>query len=200
MQSSAAMQCSCAGELGSSAPGFDALVRPLWPGLMRAALRLTRNPSDADDLMQETALRAFRFWSHYRPGSNLRAWLHRILINTFVNGYRRGRRERELLAQLNAERAAPAFDEEPEALRGGLCDEVSGSLAELTPEYRAVLWAVAVDGLSYREAAERLGCPQGTIMSRLYRARRVMQQALAQRSDSAPEPGAGAVCPAFRAA
>lgn len=197
---SPAMPCSGASELGTSAPGFDLLVRPLWPGLRRAALRLTRNPSDADDLVQETALRAFRFWDHYRPGSNLRAWLHRILINTFVNGYRRGRRERELLAQLAAERAAPARDDEPEALRAGLCDEVSGSLAALTPEYRAVLWAVAVDGLSYREAAERLGCPQGTIMSRLYRARRVMQQALAERADGVAQPASGAACPTSRAA
>jgi RNA polymerase sigma-70 factor, ECF subfamily len=159
---------------------FEQSVRPLWPGLTRAALRLTHNPSDADDLVQETALRAFRFWSHYQPGSNLRAWLHRILINTFVNGYRKGRREREsmqLLAGAVADSAAT--DGEPEALRSGLCDEVASGMSSLSPEFRAVLWAVAVDGLSYREAAERLGCPEGTIMSRLYRARRAMQQALA---------------------
>lgn len=158
---------------------FEQCVRPLWPGLARAALRLTHNRSDADDLMQETALRAFRFWSHYQPGSNLRAWLHRILINTFVNGYRKGRRERESMQLLaGAVADAGTTDGEPEALRSGLCDEVASGMSALSPEFRAVLWAVAVDGLSYREAAERLGCPEGTIMSRLYRARRAMQQAL----------------------
>jgi RNA polymerase sigma-70 factor, ECF subfamily len=171
---------------------FEQSVRPLLPGLSRAALRLTHNRSDADDLMQETALRAFRFWSHYQPGSNLRAWLHRILINTFVNGYRKGRREREQLQVFGAGTAAEeASAAEPEPLSAGLCDEVESGMKALSPEFRAVLWAVGVEGLSYREAAERLGCPEGTVMSRLYRARRLMQQALA-----GPDFPAGAALPA----
>lgn len=159
-------------------PGrFDLCLRPQLRGLRSAALRLTRNPDDAEDLVQETTLRAFRFWGHYQPGSNLRAWLHRILLNTFVNGYRRSRRERELVSQLRltAEALEPAT---PNALNASLSDEVERGLAELPIEFRGVLWAVAVDDLSYREAADRLGCPVGTIMSRLHRARHAMQQAL----------------------
>jgi RNA polymerase sigma-70 factor (ECF subfamily) len=149
------------------------------PGLRGAALRLTRNRSDADDLLQETTLRAWRFWSDYEPGSNLRAWLHRILLNTFVNAYRRARREREVLGEARA--AAEALDgraKEPHVLFVSLGDEVQGELGELPADFRNVLWAVAVDDLSYREAAESLGCPIGTVMSRLHRARHAMQQAL----------------------
>jgi RNA polymerase sigma-70 factor (ECF subfamily) len=160
---------------------FESSVRPLLEGLRGAALRLTRNPHDADDLLQETTMRAWRFWSHYEPGSNLRAWLHRILVNTFVNSYRRARRERELVAQLQrqTQSATPeAQNAEPQSVRASLSDELHEGLSELPPEFRAVLWAVAVDELSYREAAESLGCPVGTIMSRLHRARRLLQDAL----------------------
>lgn len=158
---------------------FEHALRPLLSGLHGAALRLTRNSHDADDLLQEATLRAWRFWSHYEQGSNLRAWLHRILLNTFVNGYRRKRREREVmreLAQVSAGREPEPF--EPNAMRAALSDELHGRLAELPPDFRAVLWAVAVDDLSYREAADALGCPVGTVMSRLHRARRLLQQAL----------------------
>jgi RNA polymerase sigma-70 factor (ECF subfamily) len=158
---------------------FDGCVRPLLPGLRGAALRLTRNREDAEDLLQETTLRAWRFWEHYEPDSNLRAWLHRILLNAFVNRYRRLRREREVMSQARviAElRAAPA--QEPAALHASLSDEVAAPFAALQPEFRAVLWAVAVDELSYRETADSLGCPLGTVMSRLHRARRGMTQAL----------------------
>jgi RNA polymerase sigma-70 factor (ECF subfamily) len=162
----------------SPAP-FQPSVQPLLRGLRGSALRLTRNPYDADDLLQETTLRAWRFWAHYEPGSNLRAWLHRILLNTFVNGYRRARREREVLAQ--AKNASELFVGEIASASpqdAGLSDELARGLAELPADFRATLWAVAVDELSYREAAEALGCPIGTIMSRLHRARNAMQGAL----------------------
>jgi RNA polymerase sigma-70 factor (ECF subfamily) len=159
---------------------FEGCVRPLLSGLRSAALRLTRRPEDADDLLQETVLRAWRFWTHYAPGSNLRAWLHRILLNTFVNGYRRARREREVMAQLRdvTELLAPNAIE-PQPLLTSVGDEVADGLAELPADFREVLWAVAVDELSYREAAESLGCPIGTVMSRLHRARHAMQCSLA---------------------
>lgn len=166
------------GSIGD-AQGFEHCLRPLLAGLHGAALRLTRNPHDAEDLLQEATLRAWRFWSHYEQGSNLRAWLHRILLNTFVNGYRRKRREREVMRELEqASAGREAEHVEPNALRAALSDELHGSLAELPPDFRAVLWAVAVDDLSYREAADALGCPVGTVMSRLHRARRMLQQAL----------------------
>lgn len=177
-------QVQSAGGARESA-AFETCVRPLLDGLRGAALRLTRNPHDADDLLQETTLRAWRFWSHYEPGSNLRAWLHRILVNTFVNSYRRARRERELIQQLTRQAQSAASETqgaEPNLVRASLTDELQEGLAELPPEFRAVLWAVAVEQLSYREAAETLGCPVGTIMSRLHRARRLLQKALSSQA------------------
>ncbi len=176
---------------------FERCVQPLLDGLRGAALRLTRNPHDADDLLQETTLRAWRFWSHYEQGSNLRAWLHRILLNTFVNNYRRARRERELLQQLQRQAAggppADAHDAEPTLMRASLSDELQSRLDELPDDFRAVLWAVAVDDLSYREAADTLGCPVGTVMSRLHRARRLLQNALRPAAAALSAPGV--LCP-----
>jgi RNA polymerase sigma-70 factor, ECF subfamily len=158
---------------------FEPCVKPFLPGLRGSALRLTRNAQDAEDLLQEALLRAFRFWSRYQHGSNLRAWLHRILINTFVNEYRRKRREREVMQTLQHEvGSAEHHDSETEAAGEVLSDELQVSLAGLPPEFRAVLWAVAVDELSYRETADALGCPVGTVMSRLHRARRLVQKTL----------------------
>lgn len=186
------------GNTGNESVRFESCVRPLLEGLRCAALRLTRNPHDADDLLQETTLRAWRFWSHYEPGSNLRAWLHRILLNTFVNNYRRARRERELIQQLQrqAHGAAPeSQNAEPSFVRASLTDELQVGLSELPPEFRAVLWAVAVDELSYREAAEMLGCPVGTIMSRLHRARRLLQKALSPAAMQEALSGSPLLCP-----
>jgi RNA polymerase sigma-70 factor, ECF subfamily len=155
---------------------FEHALRPTLRGLRGAALRLTRNTADAEDLLQETVLRAWRFWSHYQTGSNLRAWLHRILVNTFVNGYRRARREREVLAL--ARDAGDTPHAEPVLMQRALCEELEQGLSQLPPDFRKVLWAVAVDDLSYREAADALGCPIGTVMSRLSRARCAMQSSL----------------------
>jgi RNA polymerase sigma-70 factor (ECF subfamily) len=157
---------------------FERSVRPLLGSLHGAALRLTRNRADADDLVQEAVLRAWRFWNHYEPNTNLRAWLQRILRNAFVNRYRRARRERELLAQAHSIAAQRAPEVEPAAMRASLSDEVERGLGELPRDFRAVLWAVDVDELSYREAAESLACPIGTVMSRLHRARAGLGQAL----------------------
>jgi RNA polymerase sigma-70 factor (ECF subfamily) len=156
---------------------FDLGVRPLLAGLRGAALRLTRNAAEADDLLQETVLRAWRFFARYEPNTNLRAWMHRILRNTFIHRYRRARREREVLARASVQAAlcsALAFDPG----QADVGDEVSAALASLSPEYRSVVWSVAVDELRYREAAERLGCPLGTVMSRLHRGRQALQREL----------------------
>ena len=154
---------------------FERSVAPHVGSLRSAARRLARDAADADDLVQETLLRAFRFWDRYAADSHLRAWLHRILRNAFVNEYRRRTRERDILQQARAafEIGAPA--REPAASENELDGSLSGALAALPDEYRAVLWTVAVDDASYREAAERLGCPVGTVMSRLHRARRGMR-------------------------
>jgi RNA polymerase sigma-70 factor, ECF subfamily len=161
---------------------FERCVRPLLPGLFAASMRLARNRSEADDLVQETVLRAWRFFDRFEPGSNLRAWLQRILLHTFVNRYRRARRERELMGQAHALRvvaaAAVGDAQEPEIMRAALSDGLEHGLSNLSPDLKAVLWAVAVDDLSYRETADRLRCPIGTVMSRLHRARGALRSAL----------------------
>jgi RNA polymerase sigma-70 factor (ECF subfamily) len=145
--------------------------------LRGTALRLTRSTAAADDLLQETGLRAWRFRMHFTPDSNARAWLHRILVNTFIHGWRRQRREREVHARFLAEPARPVS---VAAIDGALLgDEVSAALAALPPEFRAVFIRVDLLDQSYRDVAEALGCPIGTVMSRLHRARRALQRALA---------------------
>jgi RNA polymerase sigma-70 factor, ECF subfamily len=167
---------------GERAARFERCVRPLLPSLFAASLRLCRNRSEADDLVQETVLRAWRFFDRFEPGSNLRAWLQRILLHTFVNRYRRARRERELMGQAHAlgevVAAAGGDAHEPEIMRAALSDGLEHGLSTLSPDLKAVLWAVAVDDLSYRETADRLRCPIGTVMSRLHRARGALRSAL----------------------
>lgn len=156
------------------------------PGLRRSALHLTRDRDEADDLLQETALRAHRFAAGYRAGTCVRAWLHRILRNTFASRYRKRRREREVMERAHVEGAlAPvtvtaAAQHEPTLIAASLSDEVTRSLDALAPEFRAVLVRVAVDGLSYRETADAMGCPIGTVMSRLHRARGAMTASLSE--------------------
>jgi RNA polymerase sigma-70 factor (ECF subfamily) len=167
------------GAAKAPAEEFEACLSPQLSGLRKRALQLARNRTDADDLLQETVLRAWRFWVHFQTGSNLRGWLHRILLNTFRSRYRSARREREVISLAHAAHdllAKPTF--EPGSLRDALSDEVAHSLSALPDDFRAALWAVAVDGLSYREAAELLGCPIGTVMSRLHRARHALQPVL----------------------
>lgn len=165
---------------GSHAPCFDRELRPLLPQLRAASLRLTRNRSDAEDLLQETVLRAWRFRHRFEPGTNLRAWVHRILRNTFASRWRRRRREHEWWTAHGAITAERLHAEarEPAALRDALSAELASGLSTLPPHMHAVLWAVAVDELSYRETAERLACPVGTVMSRLHRARDAMRPRL----------------------
>jgi RNA polymerase sigma-70 factor (ECF subfamily) len=149
------------------------------PGLRRVARRLTRDVDDAEDLLQETAVRAHRFADRFREGTCMRAWLHRILRNTFASRYRKRRREREVIERAHSEGAlyaerARASSEEPRVVAASLSDEVMRALEALPTDFRAVLELVVIDGLSYREAADRLGCPIGTVMSRLHRARAAM--------------------------
>jgi RNA polymerase sigma-70 factor (ECF subfamily) len=171
----------------STTTSFERSVAPHVSSLQAAARRLVRDRSDADDLVQETLLRAYRFWDRYAADTHLRAWLHRILRNAFVNEYRRRTREREVLQQARCAFELGAVEHEAQAGDDELDGTLSGALAALPEEYRAVLWAVAVDDASYREAAERLGCPVGTVMSRLHRARRGMRVLLAENTGLATE-------------
>jgi RNA polymerase sigma-70 factor (ECF subfamily) len=155
----------------------------LLPDLRRRALRLTGDPATADDLLQETALRAHRFADTFRPGTCYRAWLFGIMRNQFVTGYRKKRREYEVLERVAAER--PALLVQPVANEGEVVDDAtSEALAELPEHYRVVLELLA-QGLKYREIANKLGCPIGTVMSRINRARHAMLARLGTEGDMA---------------
>jgi RNA polymerase sigma-70 factor, ECF subfamily len=162
--------------------------RDLYP----AALRMTRNPTDAEDLVQESMARAYAGLRHFTPGTNPRAWLFRILRNTFINGYRK--RQREPVHVLSAEfdsllSGAPgcltsgpgrSSQSAEEAVLGEFThSDVRQAIAELPECYRAVIYLADVEGYPYREIAEMLGVPIGTVMSRLHRARGRLRKRLA---------------------
>jgi RNA polymerase sigma-70 factor (ECF subfamily) len=167
---------------------FEATVLPLMGSLYRAALRLTRNPGDAEDLVQDTYLRAFRFFDRYEPGTNLKAWLFKILTNTFVNGYRKKSRERDALGVPESDAALdyPATAEAWGHLPGpediffqkSLSDEVKRAIDALPLDFRMAVVLRDLEEFSYQEIAEILDCPMGTVMSRLYRGRRLLQKRL----------------------
>jgi RNA polymerase sigma-70 factor, ECF subfamily len=156
--------------------------------LYGAALRLTRAPSDAEDLVQDAFVKAYRFYDHFEPGTNMKAWLFRILTNTFINKYRRTTRERKVLEGREAEpvgdgvmsRAAMRTLTDPvsEAHRRLITAEIQEALDSLPEDYRAMIVLADVEELSYKEIATIIGCPIGTVMSRLHRARKKMQHRL----------------------
>jgi RNA polymerase sigma-70 factor (ECF subfamily) len=157
----------------------------LRPALRGMAMRYTHNASLAEDLVHDTVLRALRFRASFVPGSHLRAWVATIMAHTFINGYRRRRREREILEGASREDvagylrsdAARAAAAGPEAdlTHNMLSDTVLQALARVPEEFRQVVMLCDVLELSYKEAARALSCPLGTIMSRLHRARRLLK-------------------------
>ncbi len=158
--------------------GFERSVLPHTRALRGRALRLSRSSAEADDLVQETVLKAWRFWSRYHERETCRAWLQRILFNTFMSRRRAAARERAVLELAAHEQQFEARDLPPSAPRQfAECvdDRVLQGLACLPREQRQVLWLVDVQDQSYRAAAEQLGWPLGTVMSRLHRARRAVQ-------------------------
>jgi RNA polymerase sigma-70 factor (ECF subfamily) len=158
--------------------------------LYRTALRMTGNPSDAEDLVQETFLRAFRSLHQFKEGTNLRAWLFRIMTNAFINEYRKRTRrpsnsslddiEDFYLYDHLIDSGIQPMDERPEDIVLGrmTADDVIGALDDLSDDFRQVVLLADVEGFSYREIAEILDIPVGTVMSRLFRARRKLQKGL----------------------
>jgi len=152
------------------------------------ALRLTRSPADAEDLVQDTLLKAYRFYDRFEPGTNLKAWLLKIQTNTFINRYRRSVRERNVFDGAASasvgdgvmSRAAIRALSQPlaDADRGLLAGEIEAALERLPEDYRTMVILADVEELSYREIADVVGCPIGTVMSRLHRARKALQQHL----------------------
>jgi len=160
---------------------FDTEVARHLRTLREAARRLTGSVDEADDLVQDAVMRAWTFWDRFEPGSNSRAWLHRILVNTFINAYRKRRRERDLYRAASEEtkrEEVTAFSLR-QAERDGLSDEIGAALRSLPVEFRAVVELVDLKDLSYREVASELGCPIGTVMSRLHRGRKQLHSILA---------------------
>ena len=158
-------------------------------GLYSAALRMTRNPADAEDLVQETVLRAYRFWDSFEKNSNCKAWLLRILTNTFINEYQRRKRSRQVLDAATAEQdatdgvlvhEAAVAQRSPEAmlLERSVSDDVQRALDALPEDFRVAVVLCDIEGLSYKEIAEVMGTPVGTVMSRLFRGRRLLQASL----------------------
>jgi len=155
------------------------------PALLGVATRLTKNPADAQDLVQDTLLKAMRAREQFEAGTNLRAWLIRILMNTFINRYRRGGLERSVLEGPDADPLADGWisaqtmesmrDPESQALRPMLASEIKAALDELPEDYRMAVVLSDVEELSYKEIAEIMGCPIGTVMSRLHRGRRLLK-------------------------
>jgi RNA polymerase sigma-70 factor (ECF subfamily) len=169
---------------------FEKTVLPLYNNLYGAAMRLTRNPEEAEDLVQDSLVRAFRFWSSFQPGTNIKAWMFTIVRNTFITGYhRRGRKrhfERDVTSQMTAIGASVALansNSHPpgpeEAVSAGVTQlRVREALDQLPSDYRLAITLADFEGLSYKEIADYMECPLGTVMSRIYRGRRILHKLL----------------------
>jgi len=162
---------------------FDAEALPHLDALYRVALRLTGDASQAEDLVQDTMLKAYRSWRQYRPGTNAKGWLLTILRNTFINDYRRRKLE-PVATDLEAVEPHALYrnieEVDPEgAFFSQIVDEkVLEAVDALPPEFREVLVLSDMEGMSYAEIAEALHIPVGTVKSRLFRGRRLLQAAL----------------------
>jgi len=167
---------------------FEALALEHMDALYGAALRLTRSPKDAEDLVQDTYLKAFRFFDSFEKGTNIKAWLFKIQTNTFINRYRRKVKEREVAEApaedvvldrfVSSERVRALKDPEGDFFGKLLSDEVVEALDQVPVDFRMVVILSDVQGFSYKDIAEIVGCPVGTVMSRLFRGRRILQKHL----------------------
>jgi RNA polymerase sigma-70 factor (ECF subfamily) len=149
-------------------------------------MRMARSPSKAEDLVQDTMVRALRFENQYRPGTNLRAWVGQILRTVFLSNCRRRKREFRALERLQRDPCAWVHPDQPTIMRS-LSPRPASALGSLSEVYQQVVQMVDLEGLTYREAAERLNVPVGTVMSRLHRGRRLLAPLLAEASGSTPD-------------
>ena len=175
---------------------FERDVLPMLPSLYGAAMRLTRNPADAEDLVQETYLRAFRGFAGFQEGTNLKAWLYRILTNSYINTYRKKQRQPQtvegpddldewyLFDRLGAQNVEGSAEDE--VLDKIPDEDVKRALESLPENFRMPVLLADVEGFSYKEIADIMGTPIGTVMSRLHRGRRQLRDLL---TDTARERG-----------
>jgi RNA polymerase sigma-70 factor (ECF subfamily) len=167
---------------------FEELVLSHLDPLYSAALRLTKNERDAEDLVQDACMRAYRFFDKFERGTNIRAWLFKILTNTFINRYRRRVKERSVVEGAQREavherfisRDASDFAANPEQYFFDrlLSDDVLRAIDQLPIDFRLVVILADLQEFSYKEIAEILECPVGTVMSRLFRGRKLLQKTL----------------------
>ncbi|HEY1811527.1 MAG TPA: sigma-70 family RNA polymerase sigma factor [Kofleriaceae bacterium] len=171
----------------SSHAAFAAACLPHQPELFGVAMRICRDPDTAKDLVQETLLRAMVAWASFEPGSNLRAWLFRILTNSFINGYRKRRRHQRFAAERPGDALIALYgrdqdrtdDLDDTLVEDELSDEVQTALDGLGDDYRDVVERADLRGEKYKDIAQALQVPIGTVMSRLFRARRALEVELA---------------------
>ncbi|HEX7670546.1 MAG TPA: RNA polymerase sigma factor [Polyangiaceae bacterium] len=178
-----------AGAVGAigAAPELRAVLAATLPSLRARALRLTRSPADADDLVQEAVLRALRFEATFERGTNVRAWMHRILDSVFITRCRSRTREYRALGRFAADPTLSVESAGAPTLQS-VSDCMHSALSALPPKFLSVVELVDLRDRSYREAADELGIPVGTVMSRLFRARRLLQTALEPTKTLAGEP------------
>ncbi len=168
---------------------FNREALPFLDQLYGAALRMTRNPSDAEDVVQETFAKAYASFHQFTPGTNLKAWLYRILTNTYINSYRKRQREPQMtggeevedwqMARAAEHTSAGLKSAEMEALEHLPDTDVREALQRLAPDFRLAVYLADVEGFSYKEIAEIMGTPIGTVMSRLNRGRTQLRRHLA---------------------
>ncbi len=167
---------------------FSSTDLPYRSQLLKSALRMTRSREDAEDLVQETYLKAFRYYGRFAEGTNFKAWLFKIMKNTFINSYRKAKVQP---ARVNFDDVREGFEEslldgqpawatEPEEGAAGaeLDFEVREALRSLPHDYKMVVLLADLEGFAYKEIADILAVPVGTVMSRLYRGRRMLERAL----------------------
>ncbi len=161
---------------------FEALTMPHLDALYSTALRMAKNENDAEDLVQETYLKAFRFFHRFEEGTHIKAWLFKILTNTFINKYRKQQRDREVLEDWDWDQLAPADTDyqmsERKMLDRFMSKQITDSLKKIPADFRMVVILADLEDFSYKEIAEILECPIGTVMSRLFRGRRMLRKLL----------------------
>ncbi len=168
---------------------FEADALQFIDQLYAAALRMTRNPADAEDVVQETYAKAYASFHQFTPGTNLKAWLYRILTNTYINSYRKKQRQPQIsdgeniedwqLARAESHTSGGLKSAETQALDHLPDSDVKDALQQLAPDFRLAVFLADVEGFSYKEIAEIMGTPIGTVMSRLNRGRTQMRNLLA---------------------